>query len=370
MFQASPIAAFAAALALASAARADVITIPAARDNTLFNDLTGSTSNGSGPSMIVGRAGGMSTAPIRRALIAFDVAAYVPAGATITAAQLVLSNPGGNVGPRNVELHRVNASWGEGASNAGSGQGAPAQTGDATWLHRFYPTVFWTALGGDFNATSSTTLVVDQLGTQTWPSTALAVADVQAWLDAPATNFGWLIKLDTETTPMTTKLFDSREAVEVSVRPALVITFTPAQPQFTYCVAQTNSVGCAPAIAASGSPSASAGSGFGVDLTGAVNHKSGLLVYSTLGASATPLYGGVLCLAQPARRTYVQPSGGNSGPDDCSGSFATDFNALIATGADPALAAGAIVWCQYLSRDPGDPDHFNTSNALRFEIGP
>jgi hypothetical protein len=357
-------------LALASAARADVITIGAAHDNTLFSDLTGSTSNGSGPALIVGRAGSFSQAPIRRALIAFDVAAFVPAGATITSASLVLSNSGGNVGPRNIELHRVDASWGEGASLATNGQGAPAQPGDATWLHRFYPNVFWSAQGGDFAAASSATLAIDQLGILTFPSTALAVADVQSWLDTPATNFGWLVKLDVETIPLTTRLIDSREAPDVNLRPQLVIAFTPPQAQFTYCVSQINSVGCAPAIAASGTASASSGSGFDVTLSGAVNHRSGLLVYSTHGAGATPFHGGLLCLARPAQRTFVQASGGNVGPADCSGSFAFDFNALIAAGVDPALAAGAIVWCQYLSRDPGDAEHFNASNALRFEIGP
>jgi hypothetical protein len=373
MFHASPIAAFAAALALATIASADVITIPAARDNTLFNDLTGSTSNGSGPILIVGRAGGMSAAPIRRALIAFDVAAYVPAGATITSVQLVLSNSGGNVGPRTIELHRINASWGEGASNTLSGQGAPAQAGDATWLHRFYPSVPWSALGGDFAATPSATLAVDPLGIETWPSTALAVADVQAWLDAPAANFGWLVKLDIETVPTTTRVFDSREAADATVRPQLVVTFAPPQAQFTYCVSQKNSLGCTPAIAGSGTPSAGTGSSesaFDIQLSGAINGKAGMLVYSTLGASAVPLYGGTLCVANPVRHAPIQSSGGSASGDDCSGSFSLDFNQYIASGADSALAVGAVVWCQWVSRDSGNVDHFNTSNALRFVIGP
>jgi hypothetical protein len=370
MFRTSHFAALAAAVAVASFARADVIKVPAVLDNTLWNDLAGQTSSGAGQILFVGRAAGMASFPIRRALIAFDVAGFVPAGATVTSARLILSNPSGNIGPRNVELHRVLASWGEGASNATSGQGDPAQPGDATWLHRSYPNVFWSAPGGDFAAASSSTLIVDQLGVQTWSSTASTVADVQAWLDMPSSNFGWLVKLDNESTPQTTKVFDSREATEIGVRPMLEIVFTPPQPLFTYCVAQTNSLGCTPAIGASGTASASSGSGFVVALANAVNNKSGLLSYSTFGAAATPFHTGTLCLATPARRTPLQFSGGSPGPADCSGSFALDFNAFTATGADPALAAGAIVWCQYSSRDPGDPSHFNASDALRFELGP
>lgn len=355
-------------LLAAPVSHADVVAVPAALDGTLFNDLSGNTANGSGPVLIVGRAGASATAPIRRIVVSFDVAAFVPAGATINAANLVLANTSGNAGARTVELHRVLATWSEGGSDTTSGQGAPAQAGDATWLHRSFPSVFWQQPGGDFDATVSAQLSVDALGTYTWPSTPRVVQDVQGWLDQPASSAGWLLKLDVETVSNTTKVFGSREAVAASERPQLVIDYTPAVT--VYCTAQQNSAGCTPAIGSSGLPSASAGGGFNVTLAQALNRKAGVLVYGFNGPANTPFLGGLLCVAPPLTRTAVLNTGGSVVGVDCSGSLVLDFNARIASGVDPALAAGAVVHAQWLTRDPGNPaGSLNSSDALRIAIG-
>ena len=355
-------------LLAAPTAHADVVTVPAELDGTLFNDLSGNTANGSGPILIVGRAGGASTAPIRRIVVSFDVAAFVPAGATINSANLVLANTAGNAGARTVELHRVLATWSEGGSDTTSGQGAQAQAGDATWLHRSFPSVFWQQPGGDFDATVSAQLSVDAFGTYTWPSTPRVVQDVQGWLDQPASSAGWLLKLDVETVANTTKVFGSREAVVAGERPQLVIDYTPAVT--VYCTAQVNSAGCTPAIGASGLPSASAGGGFSVTLAQALNRKAGVLVYGFNGPASTPFLGGLLCVAPPLTRTSVLNTGGSLVGLDCSGSFVLDFNARIASGVDPALVAGAVLHAQWLTRDPGNPaGSFNSSDALRIAIG-
>jgi hypothetical protein len=355
-------------LLAAPAAHADVVTVPAELDGTLFNDLSGNTANGSGPILIVGRAGGASTAPIRRIVVRFDVAALVPAGATINSANLVLANTAGNTGARTVELHRVLATWNEGGSDTTSGQGAQAQAGDATWLHRSFPSVFWQQPGGDFDATISAQLSVDAFGTYTWPSTPRVVQDVQGWLDQPASSAGWLLKLDVETVPNTTKVFGSRESVAAGERPQLVIDYTPAVT--VYCTAQVNSAGCTPAIGASGLPSASAGGGFSVTLAQALNRKAGVLAYGFNGPASTPFLGGLLCVAPPLNRTSVLNTGGSLVGVDCSGSFVLDFNARIASGVDPALVAGAVVHAQWHTRDPGNTaGSFNSSDALRIAIG-
>lgn len=355
-------------LLAAPAVRADVVSVPADLDGTLFNDLTGGTANGSGPILIVGRAGGASTAPIRRIVVSFDVAAFVPAGATINSANLVLANTSGNAGARTVELHRVLAPWSEGGSDTTSGQGAPAQAGDATWLHRSFPNVFWQQPGGDFDATVSAQLSVDAFGTYTWPSTPRVVQDVQGWLDQPASSAGWLLKLDVETVPNTTKVFGSREAVAAGEQPQLVIDYTPAVT--VYCTAQVNSAGCTSAIGASGLPSASAGGGFSVTLAQALNRKAGVLAYGFNGPASTPFLGGLLCVAPPLTRTAVLDTGGSLVGVDCSGSFVFDFNARIASGVDPALVAGAVVHAQWFTRDPGNAaGSFNSSDALRIAIG-
>ncbi|MBI5431721.1 MAG: VCBS repeat-containing protein [Planctomycetes bacterium] len=140
----------------------------------------------------------------------------------------------------------------------------------------------------------------------------------------------------------------------------------------TYCVAKTTSVGCSPAIASSGTPSASAGSGFTISASQALNNKNGLLFYGTHGRASAPFQGGTLCVKSPIKRTAVQSSGGNPPPNDCSGSFALDFNAYVASGADPALIGGVLVDAQYWFRDPGftPPNNTGLSNALEFTLAP
>jgi hypothetical protein len=90
-----------------------------------------------------------------------------------------------------------------------------------------------------------------------------------------------------------------------------------------------------------------------VILSTTLNNKSGVLFYGTNGASMVPFYDGWLCMRGPIRRTAMQTSGGNPPPNDCSGAFAFDFNAHIASGVDPNLTVGAVVCCQYWSRDGG-----------------
>ena len=103
---------------------------------------------------------------------------------------------------------------------------ACALTGDATWIHTFFDTSFWTNPGGDFSESISASQEVAFEGSYTWGSTVNMVADVQLWLDQPETNFGWiLIGNEDEDSGSTAKRFDSREN-SVSVRPLLTVDFT------------------------------------------------------------------------------------------------------------------------------------------------
>jgi hypothetical protein len=135
----------------------------------------------------------------------------------------------------------------------------------------------------------------------------------------------------------------------------------------TYCTGKLNSQGCVPAITFSGAPSASAGSGFLVRANLLLPSVPALYFYSKSGPATGPFQGGVLCVAAPLVRTPVTMSGG-AGP--CSGSLALDFNAWIASGADPSLGAGSAVWMQAWSRDPASPSTTSVSDALRFEVCP
>ncbi|HJQ97212.1 MAG TPA: DNRLRE domain-containing protein, partial [Candidatus Polarisedimenticolaceae bacterium] len=228
----------AAVLAAAFPAVADTVTLNPVKDNTLYEpiqaDGLADRSDGAGPTMFTGKVKDALNASgqvaLRRAVLEFDVAAAIPAGATIDSVQLTLfcDKVAANTS-FNVTLHRATSEWGEGTSNTGNsqqGRGEPPTTNDATWRHTFYSTQFWTTQGGDFVATASATRAVGGTGSYTWGSTSSMVADVQAWLNTPSSNHGWVIR-SLETQIQTTKRFATRENATVNNRPKLVVNYTP-----------------------------------------------------------------------------------------------------------------------------------------------
>jgi hypothetical protein len=210
----------------AFAAWADTATLIPVKDNTLFEDTAGGTSNGAGPNVFVGNNAQGSS---RRALLAFDLSS-IPAGSTITGVSLTMFMAQGQTPTQTVTMHRVLADWGEGSSNSGpsGGNGAMATTGDATWLHRFYDSVTWASAGGDFAAGVSASTLVGDVGSYTWTGPGL-VADVQAWVDGTLPNYGWLM-LGDEATASTAKRFISREGSIESQRPTLVVEYVVPAP--------------------------------------------------------------------------------------------------------------------------------------------
>ena len=205
------------------AAQAATVTVEAARDNTLYQNDQGSVSNGSGDYLFVGRTQG---GVVKRAVIDFGDLSAVPAGATVTAVRVHLSLSRENSPLNTIRLHRLQADWGEGASNASSneGQGAPSMTNDATWIHRFYDSTPWANPGGDFVATASAEFSADATGNYVVESTPALVADVQDWLENPADNHGWI--LVGEEASQSTKRFNSRENSAADSRPRLEIEYS------------------------------------------------------------------------------------------------------------------------------------------------
>jgi hypothetical protein len=187
---------------------AEMVDIPADRDNTLIENPDGALANGLGRAFFAGRTN-QEVDGIRRGLIHFDVAAALPENALIDRAFLSLYQDSNNVAPSPVSLHRVLDDWGEGGSFTGGGGGAPAEPGDATWLHTFWDTHYWVQEGGHFIPHASATEVVEGTEHYTWQSTVNLVNDVRLWLHAPQQNFGWLVMGD-EDTPQTVMRFDSR----------------------------------------------------------------------------------------------------------------------------------------------------------------
>lgn len=139
----------------------------------------------------------------------------------------------------------------------------------------------------------------------------------------------------------------------------------------TYCTGKLNSLFCIPQIGATGTASMTSAQAFDVTADLMINNKNGLLFYG-FNPMNLPFQGAFLCVQGPIKRTGVQSSGGNPPPNDCSGNYSFDFNAWAQSGADPNLAAGVQVYCQYWSRDPQDPAGFNTSlsDGAEFTIQP
>jgi hypothetical protein len=203
------------------------ITIDASKDNTLYQSVDGSLSNGAGQHFFAGKNG---TGSIRRGVIAFNVAAGIPAGSTITSVVLTLrmSQTAVATGPQDIGLYKALADWGEGTSIASGneGGGAPSTANDATWLHKFFNTSLWASTGGEFSPTTSASQTIGDTAMYSWGSTAEMVSDVQQWLDTPSNNFGWLLK-GNEAVNQTAKRFDTKENTTVEFRPKLIVDYVP-----------------------------------------------------------------------------------------------------------------------------------------------
>ena len=220
----------------AAAARADVIVLRqgldgyvGARDTSIMSE-SGALTAGGDDKFFVGRTQGRLGTLNRRALLAFDLDA-IPPGATITRVSLTLRLIGFGTGATTdtIELHALSRDWGEGTVPGpfDGAQGGAAMPGDATWSHSFLDRTTWDTPGGDFAETVSTSLSVGPAsGLKTFPSTPELVADVQDWVDDPATNFGWIL-IGNESTPGSIKLWVSKENMLTDVRPMLEIEFEP-----------------------------------------------------------------------------------------------------------------------------------------------
>jgi hypothetical protein len=146
------------------------------------------------------------------------------------------------------------------------------------------------------------------------------------------------------------------------------------RPQLSsYCTASTSSGGCVATMSATGNPSASASSGFVLDVTGVPGQRSGLVFYGVTGRVEIP-WGtgtGYLCVKAPTQRTPVATSGGTLG--SCDGSLSLDWNAFMST--QPGAlghprVAGLRVQGQAWYRDPPSPKSTVLSDAIEFVLTP
>ncbi len=220
----------AAGLLLSESTWALPMVVQATRDTSVFYGTPTSDNSADGASEFLW----LSTTGeglVRRALVRFDLSA-LPPGTVVREARLSLFQSRSRTN-HDVRLHRLTQSWGEGASNAGgSGTGAPAQANDATWVSRFHPGSPWQVAGGDFVQQASAVVLAGLPNERVvWGSTPGMVADVQGWLNQPATNHGWILVGD-ETNSTSAKRFESRQNGAAVNRPQLLLEVDlPVEPQ-------------------------------------------------------------------------------------------------------------------------------------------
>lgn len=215
---------------------AAIWALPCAADSKTFNPVADATliqpdsgggqwSNGGSYNYYCGRVGTNGAGTLRRGLLRFDLSA-IPPGSTVTGVTVKMYMSQTQSATQTCTLHRVTSSWTEGATfNFGGGGGSP-EGADVTWSHRSYPAQTWTTPGGDFVATATASKSIGSAGFYTFTSNAGLIADVQAWVNTPSTNFGWLMK-GNEATLQTAKRFEARESGDPARWPLLTVTYTP-----------------------------------------------------------------------------------------------------------------------------------------------
>jgi hypothetical protein len=216
-------------LAVEGAATAAPLTNAPAADTTLFEYVPDHNLGGD----LTTAAGATKAGTRSRTLWRFDLSA-IPPGSQIHAVTLtftvVRAPTQAAPQPSFFALHRMRVPWAEG--NKFSALGAPAGPDEPTWNARAHGAAPWSAPGAtaptDFNGAASgvTATAVTGLGDYAFPSSTGLVADVQAWVNDPATNHGWILISQGEGVSATARRLGARE--DSLAAPRLVVDFSPA----------------------------------------------------------------------------------------------------------------------------------------------
>lgn len=152
------------------------------------------------------------------------------------------------------------------------------------------------------------------------------------------------------------------------------VTVYSASPWVTrYCTSGTSSSGCSPLMSWSGSPRASASSGFLLTASGLEGQKSGLFFYSLGGRQQVPwgAGSGFLCVKAPTQRCVALSTAGNAG--SCNGFLVFDwlsYRSANPTALGGPLNAGELVQAQGWYRDPPSAKTTQLTNAVEFLLAP
>ena len=215
--------------------QADSAVLTSVADTTLIETAPDYNLGGA----LIVNAGTTQNFTRNRGLFRFDPTGQIPSGSHITKVDFVVvisGQPKDGYTSSSFGLHRVLKPWGEGDKESPDtvhpGQGAPATVGEATWNYRFaFTTNTWAVPGGaatnDFAPEISAETFIYGFGDSpyTFLSTPALVADVQSWVDDPATNFGWMLICRSEEANFTARRFASRE--DAGNAPQLLIEYVP-----------------------------------------------------------------------------------------------------------------------------------------------
>ena len=141
----------------------------------------------------------------------------------------------------------------------------------------------------------------------------------------------------------------------------------------SYCTSGTTTNGCLALIQGTGLPSASATSGFTLDVVNMEGATQGLIFYGLSGRSAAPwgTSSSFVCVKSPTQRTPVQTGSGTAA--SCDGAMSIDWNAFVSSNPGALgvpFSAGVLVQAQGWFRDSASPKTTMLSNALEFVIQP
>lgn len=217
-----------------AAAEATVVTVAPSRDTSIFEVQP--DNNFGAQNLIVGQNAQSGAAA--RALLEFDIAAFVPLGSTINSVVFTIgvTRQATLRSPSAYGLHEFLNEWTEG--NGASGNlGSPALSGETTWNNQFHGSTAWSAAGGapgvEYVGVASgigpviNTRDIDYVIN----STPALVSDVQSWLDDPSSNYGWFMIATAEESEGSARRFSSTEVPGSQLSPRIVIDYTAPVPE-------------------------------------------------------------------------------------------------------------------------------------------
>lgn len=179
-------------------------------EDTNIRSAFPSQSGGSDTELGAGRSG----TNVIRGLLKFDVSS-IPVNSTIMSADVTLwySSTNNNT-PLDISLHRVTKGWLESQAN---------------WNYaKTSPSTVWTTKGGDFTSKPQATVgglagILDlAVADMKWKLPTTLISD---WLYNPQTNYGLLLKSNTENTDSYKKFISSEHTIDSKYHPLLVISY-------------------------------------------------------------------------------------------------------------------------------------------------